>query len=52
MSETGIDTLIIEGWNGAVKKYTRMFSNIITWQPAALNYSEINKIVIKSGNTK
>ena len=51
VSEMGMDTLIIEGWKGATKKYTRMLSNIIIWQTLALNYKEINKVVIKSGNT-
>ena len=53
VSELSTDTLIIEGWNGSNKEYTRTFESITTWQILDLNYNNINKAVIKlesSGN--
>jgi hypothetical protein len=53
VSELSTDTLIIEGWNGSSKEYTRTFERITTWQILDLNYNNINKAIIKiepSGN--
>jgi hypothetical protein len=51
VSETGIDTLIIEGWDGTDKKYSSKFSNNSAWEILTLDYNSINKIIIKSGNS-
>jgi hypothetical protein len=53
VSELSTDALIIEGWNGSTKEYTRTFESITTWKILDMNYSNINKAVIKlksSGN--
>ena len=53
VSELSTDALIIEGWNGSTKEYTLTFESITTWKILDLNYSNINKAVIKlepSGN--
>ena len=50
VSETGTDTLIIEGWEGSNKIYSTQFSNNSTWRVLQLDYNGINKLIIKSGN--
>ncbi len=47
VSETSTRNLIIEGWNSTSKLYSKSFSNVNTWQILTLNYSGINKLVIK-----
>ena len=50
VGEMGVDTLIIEGWDGSNKKYSTSFSNINAWNILTLDYNGINKLIIKSGN--
>ncbi len=47
VSQTSTDTLVIEGWDGNTKLYTKSFTGIYSWQPLNLNYKNVNKIVIK-----
>ena len=47
VSEQSTDTLVIEGWIDAVKKYSKSFSNDTTWKTLTLNYKDINKLVVK-----
>ena len=47
VSETSIQNLIIEGWNGSSRLYSKSFSNINSWQTITLNYNEINKVIIR-----
>jgi len=49
VSELSKDTLIIEGWNGSDKVYSRKFLNIHSWGTLNLNYNNINKVVIRLG---
>src|ERR1035437_20041 len=51
VAQKGTDTLIIEGWNKISLKYTSKFININSWQILTLNYFNIDKIKIRSGNT-
>ncbi len=51
VSETGIDTLIIEGWDGSNKIYSTKFLNNNNWHILTLDYKGINKLIIKSGNS-
>jgi hypothetical protein len=51
VSEASTDTLIIEGWNGDSKEYTRTFSNITTWQILTLDFDGINKVIFKLANS-
>ena len=47
VSETSMQGLIIEGWNGTTRLYQQSFSDINSWQTLTLNYSDINKVIIK-----
>ena len=47
VSETSTDTLVVEGWNGSTKMYSKSFSDIYSWKTLNLGYSNINKITIK-----
>ena len=46
-SEQSTDSLIIEGWNGINKKYSRAIADYSGWQTLNLNYDGINKVVIR-----
>lgn len=48
VSESGSGSLIVEGWNGANKLYTKTFSNLTTWQNLTLNYGNVNSVVLKT----
>ena len=50
VSQTGIDSLLIEGWNGINKMYSRLYTNINQWQILQLNYNNINRFTFKSFN--
>ena len=47
VSETSDQNLIIEGWDGSKKLYTKSFLNINSWQTLNLNFDKINKVIIK-----
>ncbi len=47
VSETSTDTLIIEGWKNSNKLYSKSFSDVYNWTVLNLNYTDVNKIVIK-----
>ncbi len=47
VSQTSTDTLVIEGWMGNDKLYTKSFTRIYSWQKLNLDYKNVNKIVIK-----
>ena len=47
VSEVSTAGLIIEGWDNSSLKYSSSFSNITSWKILTLNYSYINKIVIR-----
>ncbi len=51
VSETSTGSLIIEGWNGSSKLYSKSFSSLGSWQKITLNYSSINKVIIKQSNS-
>lgn len=51
VSEEGMDTLTIEGWNGPELKYSGSFLNNNIWQILNLDYTYINKAVIKTGHS-
>ena len=46
VSETSTDTLIINGWNGSTKLYSKSFYGVYSWQTLNLNYNNINKVTI------
>jgi hypothetical protein len=50
VSQSGNDTLVIEGWNGTNMLYSVKFNKISAWKTLTLNYENVNKLVIKSGN--
>ncbi len=47
VSETSTQGLIIEGWKDNTKLYSKSFSDITSWQTLTLNYTDINKVIIK-----
>ncbi len=47
VSGTSTDSLIVEGWNNSVLKYSRIFPSNANWTVLTLNYDNVNKIVIK-----
>ncbi len=47
VSETSNESLIIEGWNGSNKLYSKSFSGLDSWQTLSLNFDNINKIIIR-----
>lgn len=52
VSETSSDTLIVEGWEGNNKKYSKIFPNNNSWKILSLDYKNINKIIIRIGNLR
>src|ERR1035437_1834595 len=51
VSETITDSILIEGWNGKIKSYSKVFTNLSKWQTLQLNYNGITRFVFKSANT-
>lgn len=51
VSENTTDSLVVEGWNGTIRKYRSAFANINTWKTLILNYKSINKVVVKIKST-
>lgn len=51
VSETITDSILIEGWTGGLKSYSRVFTNLSKWQTLQLNYNGITRFVFKSINT-
>jgi hypothetical protein len=51
VSQSGTDTLIVEGWNGTTKAYSVTFTKITSWRTLSLNFQNVNKLIIRSGNT-
>ncbi len=47
VSESSTRSLIIEGWNGSSKLYTKTFSKVDSWQTLNLNFDKINKVIIR-----
>ena len=47
VSESSTQNLIIEGWKGSSKLYTKSFSNLYAWQTLSINFADINKVIIK-----
>jgi hypothetical protein len=47
VSQTFNDSLVIEGWNGSILKYSHSFPADTSWSTLSLNYDNITKIVIK-----
>ena len=50
VGESGIDSLVIEGWAGSQKRYSQIFTNVNAWRILKLDYTAVNKIVLRSGN--
>ena len=50
VSQTNTDSLLIEGWNGNSRTYSKIFTNLNKWQILTLNYNNINRFVFKSRN--
>ncbi|MGE5682099.1 MAG: T9SS type A sorting domain-containing protein [Bacillota bacterium] len=51
VSEAGLGSLIIEGWNGSTKLYTSTFSNVKTWQNLTLNYKNVTRVIMRLDGT-
>ncbi len=51
VSESSTANLIIEGWDGSTKLYSKSFSKLNTWQTLNLNFNKINKIIIRLSST-
>jgi hypothetical protein len=51
VSESSTSPLYIEGWLGSIKLYTAQYSNLYSWQTLVLNWTGIDKLVIRTEGT-
>jgi hypothetical protein len=51
VSQSGVDTLLVDGWNGNIKKYSTVFLNMSSWKTVIINFLCVDKMIIRSGNT-
>jgi len=51
VSESSEAPLYIEGWLGSIKLYTTQYSRLYSWQTIFLNWTGIDKLVLRTEST-